>query len=274
MIYYAFAVIFVTLCGLFARQLQASELPVWEFGVGVGSYETPHYLGADESSRYVLPLPYAVYRGEYLKTGSGGLAGEIYDSVNLDIRISLGGALPVNSADSEARRGMDSLGLVLEFGPTLQATLYERHRHLLRFDVPVRAAVSFGDDIGFQGLTTNPRFLYRHRVGHWRLSSSLGPSFGSTRYHAYIYDVPEKNAKPSRPAYDSHSGYTGMHATFGLSHRFGPINIGGFLNYYNISGARNHGSPLVKTDNYLAVGMGVTWVFFKSQLKVSDRMED
>ena len=37
--------------------------PLWELGLGVAALRLPDYRGSDQSSTYLLPLPYVVYRG-------------------------------------------------------------------------------------------------------------------------------------------------------------------------------------------------------------------
>ena len=46
--------------------------PLWELGVGVAGLRLPDYRGSDQSRGYVLPLPYIVYRGTWLKADRDG----------------------------------------------------------------------------------------------------------------------------------------------------------------------------------------------------------
>ena len=45
----------------------AQDLPLWEAGVGVATVSFPAYRGSDQRQAFVLPTPYFVYRGEFLK---------------------------------------------------------------------------------------------------------------------------------------------------------------------------------------------------------------
>ena len=60
-----------TLCWIFASatcaSVHAEQLPLWEAGLGVAGISFPDYRGADERQYYLLPMPYLVYRGEFLK---------------------------------------------------------------------------------------------------------------------------------------------------------------------------------------------------------------
>ncbi len=247
----------------------AQEAPVWEAGAGLVMLNTPHYLGADQSTAYVIPLPFFIYRGEYVQADRDGIRGAIYDSEKLDLRLNGGGSLPVNSKDSNAREGMDDLDLVLEAGPTLQYQLYRGKNHLWRLDFPVRAAFSIGGDgLHHQGWTTNPRIMYRSYLNQWTITSTLGPVFSDSSYHGYIYDVDQGEAIPGREAYNAKGGYTGSRLSLSFRRRYGRLFFSTFFSYYNISGAANEDSPLVKQDDYLATGLAVAWVFAESDKMV------
>ena len=66
-----------TLAGLalaaIAWPARAADLPLWELGLGVAGLSLPHYRGAERSTRWVLPTPYAVYRGEVLRANRDGV---------------------------------------------------------------------------------------------------------------------------------------------------------------------------------------------------------
>ena len=58
----------------------AAELPLWELGLGVAGLSLPHYRGAEKSGRWLLPTPYAVYRGEVLRANRDGVKAMIFDT--------------------------------------------------------------------------------------------------------------------------------------------------------------------------------------------------
>ena len=61
------------LCVLHAR---ADEKPLWEAGLGIGALSFPDYRGSDQTRLYPVPVPYFVYRGDFLKADRNGLRGE------------------------------------------------------------------------------------------------------------------------------------------------------------------------------------------------------
>ena len=259
----------ILLFSFFIPMTNAEQLPLWELGVGVGSYMAPHYFGSDQTNTYTIPVPYAVYRGEYIRSDRGGLRGRIYESEKLDLRVSLGASLPVSNDDNRAREGMPDLDLMLEAGPTLQYQLFKDESQLLRFDFPVRAAFTVGDDTRFRGGVSSPRLYYQIRPDHWKLTATLGVVYATEKYHAYYYDVESRYATEERPEYIAEAGYTGLRSSFSVSKRFGPVFLGSFINYYDIRGAENEESPLVKKKDYLAVAFALSYVFAESKQRVN-----
>lgn len=235
--------------------------PLWELGVGSVALHTPHYLGANQQSDIALPFPYFIYRGDFLRADRGGVRGDIYNSEKLDLRISLGGALPVNSDDNDAREGMDDLEAMIEFGPTLQYQLIKTDKYLLRADFPVRAAFRVGSPFLYhQGWTSNPRLYYEREHQQWLLKSTLGPIFSDSRYHAYIYDVNQDEVLTSRPFYQAQSGYSGARFSMGVRRRIDQYIIGANMTYINLDGVENDDSPLLLRENYLSFSLMFAWI--------------
>jgi len=249
----------------------AKQEPIVEVGVGLTGFVNPHYLGADQSSTYVFPFPYIGYRGDYVRAYRSGLRGFIYDSEKLDLRMSFGGSLPVNSEDNDARAGMDDLDIMVEAGPNLEYLLCSDEQRELRFDIPVRAAFTLGSKPMYhQGWTSEPRLYYRHDISPWRIVSTLGTVFSDSRYHGYIYDVDNGDVAPGRPFYQSSSGYTGSRFSIAGKRRFGNWVTGINMRYYNLSGAANIDSPLVKQKDYVTVGFYIAWLFYQSEETTED----
>ena len=245
---------------------KGEEQPLYEYGVGVAGLHNPHYLGADQTSNYLLPVPYFVYRGETIQADRRGIRAFLYDSDKLKLRISGGGSLPVDSDDNDARDGMDDLDILAEIGPTLQYSLYETRDQLLRIDFPVRAAFTLGNKfLNHQGWTSNPRLHHEIKLGKWLMTSTAGPVFSDRRYHGYIYDVGQQDVRADREYYQSKSGYTAMRFSTGIRQRWGDYYLGAKLSYYNLNDAANEASPLVKSEDYIAVSLVFAWVFGESK---------
>jgi outer membrane protein len=72
----------LVLLGLAAAALPAAaaDAPLWELGLGVAGLRLPHYRGAQEARSWLLPVPYAVYRGEILRANRDGVKAMLLDS--------------------------------------------------------------------------------------------------------------------------------------------------------------------------------------------------
>lgn len=240
--------------------------PLWELGVGSVALHNPHYLGANQQSDIFLPFPYFIYRGDFLRADRGGIRGDIYDSEKLDLRISLGGSLPVNSDDNDARDGMDDLEAMVEFGPTLQYQLIKTDNYLLRADFPVRAAFRVGSPFLYhQGWTSNPRLYYEREHQQWLFKSTLGPIFSDSRYHAYIYDVNSDEVLANRSYYQAQAGYSGARFSMGMRRRIDQYIVGVNMTYINLDGVENDDSPLLLREDYLSFSLMFAWILTDSE---------
>jgi MipA family protein len=251
----------------------AEELPRWELGVGLGALSLPDYRGSDESSHRAVPLPYFVYRLEWLTADREGLRADFYKSDAFEVTLSFSGFAPFFSDDNEARAGMPGLNYMLELGPSIDVRLWRSAggNQRLGLVLPVRAAVELDGGVRYQGWTFTPRLAWSYRPSNhsdWNLIVQAGPMYGSQRYNQYFYSVDDQYATASRPAYHATSGYAGGMAQLALSRRFGDIRIIGFLRGDNLDGATFEDSPLVKTRNNVTAGFVLTWTFMKSEDRV------
>ncbi|MBN9203207.1 MipA/OmpV family protein [Methylibium petroleiphilum] len=249
-----------------------AQRPLWELGLGVAGLRLPHYRGADQSHDWLLPVPYAVYRGRIFKADRDGARAVLFESDRLDFDLSLAATAPTRSEDNDARRGMSDLAPTLEFGPNLNWTAGRGTGWTLQLRAPVRAALTLESHARGIGWTATPNLsLDVENVGSsgWNLGLMSGPVFGSRRFNAYFYDVPTADATADRPAYRSPGGYAGAQATATLSRRFERTWAGLFVRHDTLHGARFADSPLVRRRDNLSFGIAFSWVFATSSETVS-----
>ncbi len=69
-------------CSDYCYQLKVRSLkkPIREVGLFAGAARLPHYLGSDEYSAYILPLPYLIYCGETFRANRDGLKGILWSN--------------------------------------------------------------------------------------------------------------------------------------------------------------------------------------------------
>jgi len=251
------------------------QLPLWEAGLGVGGLSFPDYRGADRRQTYVVPVPYIVYRGEFLKADRNGVRGIFFNSDRVDLNVSVNASAPVDSSDNPTRAGMPDLKPTLEVGPSLDVNLWRsaQHRMKLDFRLPARAAFTVESNPKFIGWLVTPRVNLDIAdvagLQGWNLGVLAGPIYGDRKQHSYFYSVAPEFATAERPAYEAHRGYAGMQFLAAVSKRFPSFWLGGFVRYDTLSGATFEDSPLVKRKNYLAGGFAVSWIFAESSRRVS-----
>lgn len=262
-------------CALLAAFPAAAEpLPLWEAGLGLAAISLPDYRGADTSRAYVLPAPYFVYRGEFLKADRSGVRSTLFNTERVELNLSLNATLPVSSKNNAVRQGMASLRPTVELGPTLSVNLWNAPSGKMKLDLrtPLRTAVTMESSPRQIGWLFGPNVNLDVRdpfgMPGWNLGMLAGPLFQSRRYNSYFYGVGAGDATAARPRYEARGGYAGSQFTAAVSRRFDRYWVGGFLRYDTLGGASFEDSPLVQRKNAVSAGVAVTWIFGQSSTMV------
>ncbi len=137
----------------------AEEKPLWEAGLGLAAMRIPAYRGSDQSNHLVLPLPYLVYRGEFLKADRNGVRGQLFESDDIDFTLSAALSPPASSRKIRARDGMPDLDANFEIGPQIDVSLWRnvRRSRQIKFQMPVRAAFTLDRRPQSIGWVIHPR---------------------------------------------------------------------------------------------------------------------
>lgn len=242
--------------------------PLWELGIGMASLRLPDYRGSDQSSTLWLPLPYGVYRGKWLRADREGARAVLFDAQSVEVDLSVAASPPTRSKDNAARAGMPDLKPAIEFGPNVNLTLVRSSDRKLKLDLrlPLRAAFTVQSSPKAIGITFAPNLnLDLVEVGGgWNIGLLSGPVFADQRYHDRVYGVDAAFATPQRSAYRAGGGYSGWQNLASLSRRFNSIWVGAFLRHDSLRGAAFSDSPLLRRDNAVTLGFGVSWVLSTS----------
>ena len=78
----------------------AEPAPLWEAGAGVAALTLPAYRGSNVSQNFVLPAPYLVYHGDFLKADRHGMRGELFANKRIEFNISVSASPPTSSDGS------------------------------------------------------------------------------------------------------------------------------------------------------------------------------
>ena len=257
-----------------AADARTKRLPLWELGIGTAVLRLPDYRGADQGANYLLPLPYVVYRGDWLRADREGARALLIETNRTEVDISVAAAVP--SRNNSAREGMPELAPRVEVGPSANFELWRSpHRDAkLELRSPLRAAITVQRSPGVVGLSFTPNLNLDLNgiVGGWDLGLQAGLIYGNRRFHDYLYGVDAAYATVQRPVFAAPAGYAGWQSLVGTSRRFGNTWVGAFVRYDSLRGSRIAASPLVRTQDNLSLGIGVSWVFAVSdQLVEAER---
>ena len=266
----------LTALALAATPARAADLPLWEAGAGITVINFPDYRGSDQRRTWLLPFPYVVYRGDFLRVDGHGMRGLFFRSDLIELNISVNGSIPVDSANNDARRGMPDLDPTLEIGPTLNFALWRSPdaQRKLELRLPVRAVIatdfSHASHEGWLFLP-NLNVDVANFMGNPGLNFGLmgGPIFSDRRYNNYFYAVEPAFATPTRPAYAPGAGRAGAQVIASLTKRYRDFWVGGFTRWDTLRDAAFEDSPLVKDRQYFAAGVAFAWILGQSKTRVT-----
>jgi len=250
------------------------EKPLWEVGAGVAALSFPAYRGSENRYNFLMPTPYFVYHGEFLKADRHGLRGSLFDTDRLELTLSLSASPPTSSEDAPVRTGMPDLEPTVEFGPQMDVTLWrsENRARFVKLRLPMRAAFTV------EGSPRNVGWIFAPDLNMdigdlpglpgWNLGLLAGPIWATKRQHDFFYTVKPEYATATRPAYEAKGGYSGAKFLVALSKRFEKTWVGFFARYDTLSGATFVDSPLTTKKNFAAAGVGISWVLDESKTRV------
>jgi outer membrane scaffolding protein for murein synthesis (MipA/OmpV family) len=256
-----------------AEVAAAQAKPLWEVGLGLGAIAFEDYRGSATTHAYPVPVPYIIYRGEFLQADRDGVRGKLFNQDWLEINVSGNLTTPVRN-DSE-RSGMPELRTTVELGPSFDFHLFKSadQKYKLDLRMPLRVAATVQSSPKWIGGTFTPRLnldmLDPFGYAGWNLGLALGPEFADRRYNDYFYSVAPQYATLTRPPYQAAGGYAGTQSLAALSKRFRKFWVGAYTRYDLLQGAAFIDSPLVQRHSYWSAGIGFAWMIGQSSRLVN-----
>jgi outer membrane scaffolding protein for murein synthesis (MipA/OmpV family) len=236
--------------------------------LGLGAVAFEDYRGSATSHAYPVPVPYIIYRGEFLQADRDGVRGKLFNQDWLEINVSGNITTPVRN--DAARSGMPELRTTLELGPSFDFHLFKSADGAYKLDLrmPLRVAATVESPPKWIGGTFTPRLnldvMDPFNISGWNLGLAVGPLFADRRYNDYFYSVAPQYATMSRPATQAAGGYAGTQSLAALSKRFPKFWVGAYMRHDWLQGAAFEDSPLVQTRSYWSGGIGFAWMIGQS----------
>ena len=253
----ALALVLLIFTSTFAKE------PKIELGFGVFTLSYPDYVGSKSTQLITAPFPHIRYRGDFFTIDENGINGKLFGINGLRVDLSVGGSLPANSEDSQAREDMPDLDFTGEIGFKL---IYEFYRHgvaLLEFEVPLRTVLSTDfSSIEYRGIVSTPQLKYSLNYSNFEWTFRTGIMFANERYHNYFYGVTQEYATPIRAEYTANGGFSGFRNRMGMTYQKGNWWGGAFVSHFSLKNSVFKDSPLVETDSAVYMGASIAYIFY------------
>jgi outer membrane protein len=256
--------------------------PLWEVRLAAFTRYGPSYPASEDSQFNIVPAPFPIYRGRFLRVGDDSekpVRGRVFrrDRIKLDLDFAM--TFGSDSDDIDARKGMPDLDIMLEVGPELELEFTESTRkgaHIF-LALPLRAATSFdGFNPDYRGMVFAPEVRYRRSFEKSRskytlpeLKLRVTPTWASNRDMDYFYKVQEEFATETRDAFDAKGGYIGTEFSASMKYPLSDkLELWGGVTLGYHGGAKNEDSPLF-TDKFTeSVYVAFIWRLWESKTKV------
>jgi outer membrane protein len=255
----------------------AADEALWEWRLAAFGRYGPSYPASENSQVNIVPLPFPVYRGKFLRIGDdqeNPIRGRLFrrDRIKLDFAFDLN--FPVDSDDVTARTGMPDLDLLLEVGPELEFEFVRPAPFDAKWylGLQLRPAFSFdGLNPDFRGVVFAPELTWRKKLAGDKdmVKIRVTPTFATSQYMDYFYTVEPTFATPERPVYEADGGYLGTDLTLSWRNKINDsleTLVGTRVSFHQ--GAANRDSPLFTQETNFAVYAAFTWKFWESERRV------
>lgn len=251
-----------------SRNFTKKDQPTYELGAGAILLNLPDYPGASSSTTRVIPFPWLIYRGDYLKADEEGSRLQIFKSDNFELGASGGFNFPIDSNSNSARKGMPDTDTLVGAGPALLYR-YPFKTKLQRLTFGLGARISFS--VSKEGHIVEQGFVLEPSARYWIKPQENSPfvffasfsfSLADEKFNDFFYQVDQEFATNEREAFDAKAGFGDITTSLGLSWeatRKISLFFGGF--YGNLSLAANKSSPLVEEEHNLGYVFGLSALF-------------
>ncbi|HNP63421.1 MAG TPA: MipA/OmpV family protein [Woeseiaceae bacterium] len=249
--------------------------PLWEFQVVAFGQNFPAYPSSADQNLTLLPLPFPVYRGKFLRFGEDLdelASGQIVDTDRIKLSLGISASFPEDSDSLALRSGMPDLDFLVEAGPEIKFRLRgnERDARELNLSLQLRAAISVdGLDGKGRGVVFNPEieYLARDLLGEGNeVKLRLSSTWASDDFMNYFYGVAPQFATTDRPTFNATSGYLNTELLVGLRRKLSDrLEFRGSVRLWVNKGSTNSSSPLYQRDYDKGIRLALFWTAWQSK---------
>ena len=261
-----------------ANSDEPEQEPLWELNLAAYGRYGPAYPASKETQVNIIPAPFPIYRGKFLRVGDDTnkpITTRIFrrDRIKLDFDFGLN--FPVDSEEIDARTGMPDLDLLAEIGPELELEFVRGPKVGNAFlALQMRGAFSMdGLRPEWRGLIFSSEVRYNRQLFSEanELSVRVTPEWAGNQYMDFFYGVAPEFATADRDAFEAKGGYLGTKTVFTLRHDFSEefsIRTGVRFGFYQ--GARNRDSALFTANTTSEIYLAFLWKFWESKELIAD----
>lgn len=240
---------------------------LWELGISGASLSQQAYPGSDVNVNKILVIPLFLYRGEHFRVDRSETGFRAVKSPTFEFDIGFSGSFGAKSDKIEARKGMEVLGNLIEFGPRLKWNLSPAEQNgKWRLEFPLRGVFDVSHQFKNRGLTFEPELKFeRTAAAGWRYVNSLSVVLGNQQMADSFYTVLPSQATSQRPAYQAQKGLIMWRASTFISYAINQdLRAFGGVRIDTVSGAANEASSLIKKKTAASFFLGMTYTWQRS----------
>lgn len=259
--------------GTASAQAPATSKPLWELGGVALGVSQQAYPGSDQQVNRALALPFFLYRGPILRADGETLGVRAVKTPTVEVDLGVAASLGSSSRQLDARRGMPTLGTLVEAGPRVKWQLGDGPAGAKwQANFPLRAVFDLSDSLSQRGLAFEPELvLSRNTSNGWSWSARGGLVAGNRKLNDTFYGVAPVFATAARPAYEAKSGLIAWRLGASASRPITPDwSFFTFARVDTVAGAANDNSPLVRQKTGASVGLGVSYTWLRSERRAAD----
>ncbi len=250
------------------QEYSIASLPLWEAGFVAAGVNQPAYPGAEDRASLMFALPFVIYRGDYLRIDRGTVGLRAIKTPRAELDVGFAASLGSRSSDVEARRGMDDLGTLVEFGPRLKIHLGDvtNGHGSSRIQIPVRGVYDLNDHLKCRGIAYELQWVKDMELpDDWIVTTNFGALFGDQQLADTYYRVAPGEATSIRPSYNASSGLISWQASiFASRYITRDMRLLSYLRFDSLESSANHDSPLVRRDTGWTFSLGLLWTLSHS----------